>query len=72
MAASNVADFEIDFSNDYWPGAILLGCTRVAKKCLTRQFTTATVGGETRGQEGETCGRRGCGVGLRLAQPAHN
>ena len=25
-----------DFSNDFWPGAILLGCARVAKKCLTR------------------------------------
>jgi hypothetical protein len=31
MAQSNVADFEIDFSNDFWPGAILLGCARGQK-----------------------------------------
>ena len=36
MAGLNVTDFGMDFSNDFWPCAILLGCARVAKKCLTR------------------------------------
>jgi hypothetical protein len=31
MAGSNVADFEIDFSNDFWPRAVLLARVRVAK-----------------------------------------
>ena len=64
MAGSNLAGFEIDFSNDFWPGAILLGWSRVAKKMLDKVIHNRD--GWRRDEDDvsdtvvETCGRRSC------------